>query len=362
MPPKRVLLTGANTLIGSHILDHLLSFELSVRAVVASKNDVQSLHQRYPPLNPRRLDFAVVSPHDGAVPGAYDDALDTELGFFDAVIHTVAADPAEEADCLSRFIHLETESLINFLRSVRDVAPKTQRVVIVTCLTPFARWLVDPQVERIPRRGSLSAPTVAEIDTENVLTTSQAGNNIVAEALWKWNTDTRSHFELVSVTAPSVYGPSIQSLKNSSDLEEANRRIWNICSNDSSERVTSPPFGIDFFTDVRDLAFATVQAVFTSHAGNKRFMVSAGTMPPGSVIAEFLASRFPELGGRVHADGSPPRRPPSGNPPLDFVDNRHVASILQLTKYRQVEETLGDVARQIIDLHRQKEWKRVIES
>ena len=136
MTTKQVLLTGANTLIGSHILDHLLSLDLSVRAVVASKSDVQTLHQRYPPSNPRRLDFAVVSPHDCAVPGAYDDALDRQAGSFDTVIHTVSPDPSEEADCLSRFIHLETESLVNFIRSVRDVAPDTQRVVIVSCLTP----------------------------------------------------------------------------------------------------------------------------------------------------------------------------------------------------------------------------------
>lgn len=383
MPTKRVLLTGAHNLIGSHILDQLLSFNVSVRAVVGTREEALVLQQQYPSTSPTLLDFAIVPTKDLAVPGAYDDALNGYMEPFDTVIHTVAADPADEADCLSRFIHLETETLLNFLRSVKDVATRVQRVIITTSLTPFARWLVDPQVVGSPRGGDPSSYRAAEIDSDYVLATSQASDNIVYDAVWKWIKDAHAEFDLVSVTAPSVYGPSIWPLENSTDLEEANRRIWNICSNDANERVTSPPYGIDFFTDVRvsqlailscscrsymlitisqDLAFATVQAVFMPQAGNKRFVISAGTMPSGSTIADFLISRFPDLGSRVRSEGSPPRRPPSGDPPLEFIDTHLAATILGLVRYRLVEETLVDLARQIVELHRRREWKRVIQS
>ncbi|KAF2259466.1 NAD(P)-binding protein [Lojkania enalia] len=362
MPVQRVLLTGANNLIGSHILHQLLYSNVSVRAVVRSREEAQTIQQQYPPTNPPRLDFAIIHPRDLAIPGAYDDALNAYPEPFDAVLHVIAADASEEADCLSRFIHLETDTLINFLRSVKEVSTSVRRVVVISTLTPFARWLVDPQAERSPRGDNLLASRSVEIDPEYILATSQASDNIIHEALWRWRKDANAQFDLVFLTAPSIYGPSIRPLNNSSDLEEANRRIWNICSNSSNDYAISPPYGIDYYTDVRDLATASVQAVFVPEASNRRFVISAGVIPSRSAIAEFLISRFPELGTRVRADGSPPRRTMSGDPPLDFINTHLTAVILRLAQYRPTEETLIDLARQIIELHRRREWKRVIQS
>jgi hypothetical protein len=385
---KRVLLTGANHLVESHILDQLLAYDLSVRAVVASREEAEALRQSFPRANPSRLEFAIVATKDIGVPGAYDDALKGNTQPFDTVIHALAADPNDEADCLSRFITLETDTLINFLTSVRDVGTSVERVIIITSLSPFARWLVDPFVLRSPV-ATVSSPVSfsprgpPEVDAEYVLATSQASDNIVYNDIRKWISDALARFDLVAITTPSIYGPSIRPLENSSDLQEANRRIWNICSNDSREHVDSPPYGIDFYADVRvstprnppfvypnqytdstpqDLAFATVQAVFTPQAKNRRFVISAGTMPHGSAIADFLVGRFPELGGRVRSNHSPPRRPPSGDAPVEFVDTRLAASILCLVRYRAVEETLTDVAGQLLELHKRKEWKHVIQS
>ncbi|ORX88887.1 hypothetical protein BCR34DRAFT_346067, partial [Clohesyomyces aquaticus] len=282
MPSKRVLLTGASNLIGSHILDQLLSFnDVAVRAVVASRDEALGLRQQYPSTSHPLLDFAIVAQKDIAIPRAYNLAPAQTYEPFDTVIHIVPPDPSEEADCLSRFINLETGALINFLRNVQDIAPGVRRVVIITSLTSFARWLVDPRLERNPRNANGSPARAPVIDSDYVLATSRASDNIVCDAIWKWSSENRVGFELISFAAPSIYGPSIRPLSNSSDLEDSNRRIWNICSNDSSELVTSPPYGIDYYTDVRDLAFAIVQAAFVPEARNRRFLVSAGMMPPG---------------------------------------------------------------------------------
>ncbi|KAF2640080.1 NAD(P)-binding protein [Massarina eburnea CBS 473.64] len=361
MSRRRILVTGADNLVGSHILRRLLSYDVSIRAVVDSAEEVQRLRQQYPPASYPRLDFTVVSHQDLLRPDAFQESLQDQQEPFDTIVHTVTADPADEADCLARFIGLETESLTNFLRTVKSAATKVQRVVFATSLSPFARWLVDPLVGS-PHGSTPTHSRAASIDSEYVLATCQASDNIVHDALRKWMRDVRARFDLVYLTAPSVYGPSIRPLQNSSDLQEANRRIWNICSNDSSERMTSPPYGIDYFADVRDLAFASVESAFAPQAGNKRFVVSAGTMPSGALIADFLIHRFPELRGRVRPEGSPPRRTQRGDAPLDFVDTHLAATVLGLTQYRRVEDTLSDLAQQILELHRRKEWKRVIQS
>ena len=113
---------------------------------------------------------------------------------------------------------------------------------------------------------------------------------------------------------------------------------------------------------LQDLASASVQALFMPQTGNRHFVITAGTMPARSVIGEFLVHRFPELGSRVRFDGSPPRRLPSDDILPGFTDAQLAASALGLPRYRPVEETLTDLMGQILELHRRKEWKRVIQS
>ncbi|KAJ4303351.1 hypothetical protein N0V90_002244 [Kalmusia sp. IMI 367209] len=360
MARRRILVTGADTLIGSRTLNQLLAYDVSVRAIVGSHEQVHFLRQQYPPTRYPWLEIAIVARSRLSTPGAFDDALRDQPEPFDTIIHT-ATDHSEEADCLARFVNLQTQCLLNVLRSIHSMNSRVRRVVITTSLSPFARWLVEPDPGPY-NPYSPASHRASEVDPEYILATSQASDNIVYTALWNWMREARSRFELVYVTAPSVYGPCMRPLENSSELQEANRRVWNICSNDSHERMRSPPYGIDYYTDVRDLALATVQAAFVAQAGNRRFMISAGAMPSGAAIAQLLVSRFPELAGRVHSDGSPPRRTTPGHPPVGLSDTNLASTILGLVQYRRVEDTLTDVAQQIVELQRRRSWRQIIQS
>lgn len=97
-------------------------------------------------------------------------------------------------------------------------------------------------------------------------------------------------------------------------------------------------------------------------AGNKRFVVAAGTMPSREVIGEFLVARFPELASRIQSEGSSPSRIIMGSFPLDTIDTAAAGSILGLVKYRSYEDTLTDLASQILDLQRRREWRRIVQS
>lgn len=249
MARRRILVTGADALIGSRTLNQLLAYDVSVRAIVGSNEQVQYLRQQYPPARYPWLEIAVVARSRLSVPGAFNEALRDQPEPFDTIIHTTT-DHSEGADCLARFVNIQTQCLINFLASVNSMNSKVRRVVITTSLSPFARWLVEPDTGPY-NPYTHAAQRSSEVDPEYILATSQASDNIVYTALWNWMREVRPRFELVYVTAPSVYGPGMRHLENSSDLQEANRRVWNICSNDSLERVRSPPYGINYYADVR---------------------------------------------------------------------------------------------------------------
>lgn len=91
-------------------------------------------------------------------------------------------------------------------------------------------------------------------------------------------------------------------------------------------------------------------------------MITAGVMPNGDTIAQLLVSRFPELAGRVRSDGSPPRRPSSNYPAAVLSDAQIAVSVLGLVQYRRVEDTLTDVAQQIVELQRRQNWRAVVQS
>ncbi|KAH7378321.1 hypothetical protein BKA66DRAFT_442980 [Pyrenochaeta sp. MPI-SDFR-AT-0127] len=333
---------------------------MAIRAVVGSRVKAYAIQQHYHQGTPSTLDLTVVSEQDLPVKGTFNDALSDYASPFHTVVHTLSTGSSEAADCLAKFISLESETIINFLRSIQQIAKFVRRVVIITSLTPFARW---QQVEGSSGGGFLGGqPSPATNDPQYNLATSQAGDNIVYDAVSKWTRDSGAQFDIVYITAPSCYGPAVRPLETSSDVSEANRRIWNICSNEHGERLGTPPFGITHFLDVRDLALAGVRAIFASNAGNKRFLISAGTMPSGSEIAEFLVACFPEMKGRIRTDGSPPRRNHPENLSLDLVNTHMAATILGLSEYRSAEATLVDTAGQILDLQRRKEWKRIIQS
>ena len=251
MSPKRVLLTGAYGFIGSHVLDQLLSFNISVRAVVGSETEREALRNQFPRITEAELDFAIVPDIDLLAPRAYDDALIATSEPFDTVIHTVCASSSEEEDCFSHFVNLQSDSKKSFLESVRAFAPRVRRVIITSTLTLFARWLQSSEVESQARFNTSSVQSVAAADPEFLLATCRASDDLVNDRLWKYIEDERPGFDVVALSAPSVYGPSTRHPRKITDLEEGNQMIWSIRHTASNQRAVFLSDGISYYADVR---------------------------------------------------------------------------------------------------------------
>ncbi|KAH8712235.1 hypothetical protein GQ44DRAFT_625341 [Phaeosphaeriaceae sp. PMI808] len=359
----RVLVTGADGLAGSHILTQLLSYDgVSIRAVVNSQEAAHTLHHQYRRVPSSSLDVVTTSGRYFTAGSILYDTYGSFSAPFDAVVHTSSADASDEADCLARFIKIETEAVITFLKSIQETSKTVRRVVIVTSLTPFARWLVVPQVDRGPGRSFGGHSRPQEADADSILATCQASNSIVYEDVMKWVKTSGALFDVTYITAPSVYGPTVYPLETSSDLSETSRRIWNICSGEPRERTELPPYGMSHFTDVRDLATASIRALFIPEASNRRFVISAGIMPSGSHIAEELIAQFPELQGRIRMDVSPPRQRQVDSSSPDYLDSFLMTTVLGIPQLHSAEVTLVDTTRQILDLQQRKAWKRITQS
>lgn len=373
MSRTRILLTGADSLIGSHIHHLLLPQQsYSLRAVVKSKEQAAILQQEYRRVS-ASCDVVVIPEQDDSRSGMYDHILHDEAEPFHVILHTSFGSSTDGVDCLARFINLESDSLINFLESIQHLASQVARVVLVTSLTPFAKWLAEDAHQNRARGIQTS------MDAEYILAASSAGNNIVHNTVLQWLQRNQPRFDFVYITVPSCYGPATRALQTSSDVLEANRRIWNICNNEHRKDIQRIPYGLAPYADVRvcllhlvyqateltgnnqDVANACIQSVSNRRARNKRFMVSGGIMPSDYKIAAFINSQFPELYNRLAYEEPQPHEIIAE----EFSPDVEIAStmeILDLPAYRPIEETIVDTARQMLDLQQRKEWRRIIRS
>lgn len=142
-----------------------------------------------------------------------------------------------------------------------------------------------------------------------------------------------------------IYGPLAHTVSDPSQLGESTALIYNNFVNARKDDPL-PPNGLFLYSDVRDVATAHVSALLTPEAGNNRFVVCAGQMP-SQFAADILRAKFPEL-----ADKTPVGNPGVNSIPEDgrFDGSSAKAERVLGLKMHTLEETLGDLGKQLIEL------------
>ena len=129
MAVPRVLLTGANGFIGSHILSTLLEKSVFVHAVVRSEAKANRVRRDFPTFDKSKLDFSIVP--DITAPGAFDRCMQNAQPL-DAVIHTASPFNYSEAKKPSDFIDPAIHGTTEILESTFKYAPVVKRFVITS--------------------------------------------------------------------------------------------------------------------------------------------------------------------------------------------------------------------------------------
>ena len=154
---QRVLLTGANGFVGSHVLDQLLARGFSVRSIVRSQAKAQQVLSDFPNFG-TRLDFGIIP--DITAPGAFDEVVKSNPPF-DTVIHTASpflckflqiyprdSTAHRFADKvisdLSEFLNPAIKGTLEVLKSVKAHAPGVTRVVITSSCAAVVNFGGNP--------------------------------------------------------------------------------------------------------------------------------------------------------------------------------------------------------------------------
>jgi len=337
MPSERILITGANGYIGTHIIQQALQAGHSVRAVVRSQAKIDGVKSAHPAAGDK-LDFAIVA--DIKVPGAFDEALKSSPPFT-AVIHA-ASDFSYGKQGTNAEIYLEPalKGTRGILESVKKVAPSVKKVVITSSFAAM----------KDPKRSSDGYiysekdwdPLTYEDATDSDQGTAYLASKTIAErAAWDFHDKEKPNFDVMTIQPPMVYGPIAHSVKSVSELNTSTARIYKqFIAKKSSDPL--PDNGFWLYVDVRDVAEAHLIAITNSAAANKRIFTTAGQIS-SQQISDILREAVPEL-----ADRTPIGKPGTDSLPEGAYGADNSFSKTLGIKYHTMEQTLVDLAKQCL--------------
>ncbi|GMG16380.1 unnamed protein product [Aspergillus oryzae] len=122
---RRVLLTGGNGFIGSHILAQLLDHGCTVCCAVRTQEKGDKILRDFAA---QQSQITITIVPDIVAPGAYDTAVQGTPAF-DAVYHTASPFTYANAGSNLQFLEPAIKGTLNLLKAVKDNAPSVKRVI-----------------------------------------------------------------------------------------------------------------------------------------------------------------------------------------------------------------------------------------
>ncbi|RFU24080.1 hypothetical protein B7463_g12263, partial [Scytalidium lignicola] len=338
----RVLLTGANGFVGSHILDQLLKAGHSVRSVVRSSSKASQVLADFPN-HGNKLETAIVP--DISAPGAFNEAVKSNPPF-DTVIHTASPFLYRAIKDNSEFMKPAIHGTLEVLKAVKEFAPEVKRVIITGSCAAVVNFAGDPfaSPQKVYTEIDWNPTTWEGAVSGTINNAYQASKKFAEKAAWDFLENEHPNFDLVVLNPPMVYGPLRHTVPSIKDLNESTARIYNLFINTTRDSPL-PPNGLHVYTDVRDLATAHILAMTTPQASNQRFVISTGQIR-SQEISDMLRANIPSLESRT------PIGTPGGNPlPETAYTTSSAKAEKELgLKFRSKEETFVELARQLLQI------------
>ncbi|KAF2637294.1 NAD(P)-binding protein [Massarina eburnea CBS 473.64] len=349
MAAHRILLTGANGYIASHILFQLLSQPTphSIRAVVRSQSKVDDVKALFPSASSKQLDFAIVP--DMVKPGAFDEALKSDTPF-DIVIHTASPCLYVASTGAKHFLEPAIKGTIEVLEGIQRVTVgSVKRVVLTSSFATVGAFGQVDETNKVYTEADWNPLTLdkAEANDDDAGLAYLASKKFAELAAWEVQKREGVRWDLVVLNPPMVYGPILHKVNKMEELNESVARFWNSFLKDRNTDATLAPNEVDLYVDVRDIAHAHLLAMDAPNAGNQRFNTTAGAVT-SQEIADILRAEVPGAVDRT------PKGEPGKNTQADgayTIDSNKARDVLGWT-LRSAKETFADMGRQLLELEK----------
>jgi len=329
----KVLLTGANGFIATHVLIRFLQAGHTVVGTVRSNEKAEEALRTIPEDLRSKVKFAIVP--DIAAPGAFDQVIkDNDV---DAVVHT--ATPFRYDVSPEELFNPAVHGAQNVLESAHQHGHNITRIIVLSSCAAVYN----------PFKGNWPEKTFTEEDW-NPITKEQALSGHIGlayygakthseKAAWDFQKAKNPKFSIVSLNPPFVFGPIAKPVTAVKDIATSNSELWGLIDG-SRKGGEIPPSVVWAWVDVRDVAEAHLRAYEQKEAANQRFIISAGNYNNKHFVdgfKTFLDQPHVENLPTKLSEGLGPDGYPEGG--IFGVDSTKSQKILGM-KYRSVDEML----------------------
>lgn len=334
-----ILVTGATSFVGTHVIRVFLENGYTVRGQVRNEASAHKVHKVFPDAGARLT--TVVVP-DITLPGAFDDAVKDVAG----VIHTASPFVFAVEDNEKDLLDPAVKGTTRVLEAVAAHAPQVRRVVVTSS---FAA-ILDPG------QGLRVGYTYTEKDWnpttyEAAKATGDGGlaycasKTFAERAAWDFVEQAKPPFTVATVNPPMVYGP----VEHDAEIGKLNTSIADIYRFMDGSQKEPGPTAFPTFADVRDVAEAHFRAFEREQPG--RYFVTSGSFEYRDVC-KVLREVLPERRDKIPD--------PELTPPSTFfkVDNSQTGKDLGMT-FTSLHDSIRDTALSLVALEQGKTWREV---
>lgn len=239
---KRVVLTGCNGFLGSHILSELLAKDFPVRGIVRSQARADQV-RKYNPSTGKNLEFGIVP--DITTPGAFNEVIKADPPI-DVVLHQASPFLFKVTDDNERdFLVPAVKGTEEILKAIKAYAPSVRRVVLTSSCAAVLDWKAGDDGKIYTEEDW--NPTTWEEAVNGDKGEPYRGSKKYAEKAGKsdcivkfllcrrnfdycsslgFRRERKSKIELVVLCPPMIYGPLSHTIASTEDLNQSNNRIY----------------------------------------------------------------------------------------------------------------------------------------
>lgn len=336
MSKGTVLITGASSFVGAHVLEQFLSEGTPVRAVARSQSSadrILKVNDKYASL----LSFAIVP--DITAPGAFDAAVKDVEG----VIHIASPFTVNIKDNEKDLLIPAIEGTTQILESTYKYAPQVKRVVITASFASIFDLSKGIRPGYVYSEKDFNPATYDEGKNGSGIFAYCASKVLAEKAAWKFVEEKQPRFTVSVINPPAIYGPNHHYIDNLSELNTSSGMFYSLMNGSLTE---VPPTTTWAVVDVRDVALAHKLAYYKPEAGGQRYLTTLGRFS-FQKICDILREEFPELRDRV-----PIGNPGEPLPDVYDVDNTKVKSELGID-FISLRQMVIDTAKNLLDIEKQ---------
>ncbi|KAL7940145.1 hypothetical protein V8C42DRAFT_338423 [Trichoderma barbatum] len=336
-----ILLTGANSFVGSHIIDALIKLNHKVVGTVRSAtaaNDILSLHPEW------KDSLEIVVVEDITNESAWDELFKKKE--FDHVVHVAAPllDNPKNTDYDQHFLKPSVEGNLALLRSAQANAPALKSVVVTGSINACTTGSPE-EVSAGPLTSATWLPISQEVarDTNNAYISYCSGKKEGELAIWDFVKTNSLNFSVTVFLPGLIFGPPIEPVKQGAKGLHYSANIIYSFFNGTYTTIPSTTFAS--YIDVRDLTEAHVKALTEPKVANKRLTIGGHSMTYTKLVHSL--AKVPELKGRLPADSGEDKNV------VPVVINADEANEALNMIFRSLDETMADTAKRILELEAQ---------